>query len=371
VGVEWSVPSQLPERLSKILANVEQAIAVAESDVSISARELNGLMEMIEQERSQVQGEIEQITLDRLVRKPSDASDDESIDAQERALREAQSELSNSLGRVSSLQQRVVDFEHLLTSARQQFTVSGDLPGVEEAQALNQRQSMIRAKEEERRRLSREIHDGPAQVLANAIIGLEFIERSLKQAESTADSPAIDEIERIKGSMRDGLSEIRRFIFDLRPTMLAQRGLIGTVEHYVGTYKNFLPDEINLSLPETFPDLTSEQELTAFRVIQESLQNVHRHSDATRVWITIELRERDFMVEVRDNGRGFDPAAVRVRTRGGAGIIGMRERAEVIGARLDVESSSGAGCHVWLAIPLNVRMSGESSSDMVDQRRSH
>lgn len=365
------MPSQLPERLSTILSKVEQAIARAETDVAVSARELSSLVEMVEQERSHVQSEIEQITLDRIVLEISEKQLDESSEAQERALRAAQSELSNSLGRVTSLQQRVVDFEHLLTSARQQFVATGDLPGVEEAQALNQRQAMIRAKEEERRRLSREIHDGPAQVLANAIIGLEFIERSLRQSESTADSPAIDEVERIKSSMRDGLSEIRRFIFDLRPTMLAQRGLIGTVEHYVSTYKIFLPDEINLRLPETFRELTPEQELTAFRVIQESLQNVHRHSDATRVWITIESHEQECVVDVRDNGRGFDPSSVRVRVRGGAGIIGMRERAEVIGARLDVESSSGSGCHVRLVIPVSARVSEDSVSDMVDQRRSH
>ncbi|TVR73782.1 MAG: sensor histidine kinase [Sphaerobacteraceae bacterium] len=365
------MPSQLPERLSTILANVEQAIANAEAGVAGSARELGKLVDSIQQEREHTQSEIEQLTLDRLVQETSGKLADQSSEAQERSLRAAQTELSNSLGRVTSLQQRVVDFEHLLTSARQQFSVSEELPGIEDARDLTQRQSMIRAKEEERRRLSREIHDGPAQVLANAIIGLEFIERSLRQSEATADAPAVEEVERIKASMRDGLSEIRRFIFDLRPTMLAQRGLIGTVEHYISAYKIFLPDEISLKLPEAMPELTPEQELTAFRVIQESLQNVHRHSDATRVSISIESQEREVNVEVRDNGRGFDPASVRVRARGGAGIVGMRERAEVIGARLDVDSSSGSGCQVSLIVPIAMRTSGDPAPGMVDQRRPH
>jgi two-component system, NarL family, sensor histidine kinase DegS len=367
--VEQTVPNQLPDRLPTILANVERAIASAESDVALNARELGTLVESIEQERARVQAEIEQLTLDRLVQETSAQYSDQSSGVQENDLRAAQTELTNALGRITSLQQRVVDFEHLLTAAKRQFSATEELPGVEDAQALNQRQAMIRAKEEERRRLSREIHDGPAQVLANAIIGLEFIERSMRQSEATANEPAVEEVERIKASMRDGLSEIRRFIFDLRPTMLAQRGLLGTVQHYLTTYKIFLPDDTNLKLPEVTPILTPEQELTAFRVIQESLQNVHRHSDATRVWITIELADGDLKVEVRDNGRGFDPSAVRVRARGGAGISGMRERAEVIGARLDVDSSAGQGCAVRLLIPITARMSEDQATRIADQRR--
>ena len=89
------------------------------------------------------------------------------------------------------------------------------------------------------------------------------------------------------------------------------------------------------------------------------------------VSIAIETQEGEVIVEVGDNGRGFDLASVRVRTRGGAGIIGMRERAEVIGARLDVDSSSGSGCQVRLIVPIAMRASGDSASGMVDQRRSH
>jgi two-component system, NarL family, sensor histidine kinase DegS len=360
--VEQSVSSQLPERLSRILANIEETISEAESDVAGDARELGQLVETLELERNQIQSELEQISLDRLVQESATNEPATEVTAREKELNARQSELTNLVGRVASLQQRVVDFEHLLTSARQQFDADESLPGVEDAQELQQRQAMIRAKEEERKRLSREIHDGPAQVLANAIIGLEFIERSLRQSESTASSPAVTEIERIKSSMRDGLSEIRRFIFDLRPTMLAQRGLIGTIEHYINTYRSFLPDEINLKLPSSAPPLTPEQELTAFRVLQESLQNVHRHSDSTRCSITIKVDTDALVVEVVDNGRGFDPGSVRVQARGGSGILGMRERAEVIGARLDLESDPGTGCRIKLVIPLKT-YSGEAALD--------
>jgi two-component system, NarL family, sensor histidine kinase DegS len=360
--VERLVPAELPERLSQILAEIENSISDAETGVAAKARELGQLIDSLEQERHNVQSELEQISLDRLVQESASGETQPEDSPRERELLAKQEGLTNMVGRVSSLQQRVVDFEHLLTSALQQFGSEEALPGVEDAQELNQRQAMIRAKEEERKRLSREIHDGPAQVLANAIIGLEFIERSLRHTEATAESPAVTEIERIKSSMRDGLSEIRRFIFDLRPTMLAQRGLIGTVEHYVSTYRSFLPDEINLVLPPSAPPLTPEQELTAFRVLQESLQNVHRHSDATRCAISVLADTDALIVDVVDNGRGFDPGSVKVQARGGSGIIGMRERAEVIGARLDLTSDSGTGCHVRLVIPLKAH-SGETALD--------
>lgn len=362
---------QLPERLSTILADVHRTIARAESGVATSARDLGALLEELEQQRSRVQSEIEQITLDRLVQQGVAEESDHIASEEEAELREMRSELTDALGRVSSLHQRVTDFEHLMTAAFQQFAITEELPGIEDAQALNQRQATIRAKEDERKRLSREIHDGPAQVLANAIIGLEFIERSLRQSEATADAPAVDEVERIKASMREGLSEIRRFIFDLRPTMLSQRGLVGTVEHYVGTYRTFLPDETSLVLPPDSLNMTPDQEFTAFRVMQESLQNVHRHSDATRCWISIEIDGDQAVVEVRDNGRGFTPSSVRIQPRGGSGIIGMRERAEVIGARLDVESSIGNGCRVRLVIPMASRSGDGSEKDAVDQRRTH
>jgi two-component system, NarL family, sensor histidine kinase DegS len=369
-GVEPAVSDELPGRLSAILTDVHQTISDAEAGITSSARQLGVLLDSLEQERTSVLAEIEQIQLDRIVHNRSDDAEDEHS-AYESELRQRQHELTAAVGRVSSLQQRVVDFDHLMAAALQQFTADEQLPGVDDAVELNQRQAMIRAKEEERARLSREIHDGPAQVLANAIIGLEFIERSLRLSEATADAPAVSEVERIKGSMRDGLSEIRRFIFDLRPTMLAQRGLIGTVEHYINTYRTFLPDEIELQLPPAPPGLNPDQELAAFRVIQESLQNVHRHADATRCVISIESNEHGLTVEVRDNGRGFDPSGVRIGSRGGSGIIGMRERAEVIGARLSVDSRSGEGCTVTLRIPSSSRAREQSRDGVVDQRHFH
>ncbi len=367
---ERSVSEELPERLSAILTEVDTVIGDAEAGISASGRDLSALLEALEEERAQTNSALEEIRLERFVLEAEpDSESDEQDDQHELELRQREAKLAASVGRVSSLQQQIGDFGHLLTAARRQFGSDEELPGVDDAKEMSLRQAMIRAKEEERRRLSREIHDGPAQVLANAIIGLEFIERSLRQAESTAEAPAVNEIERIKSSMRDGLSEIRRFIFDLRPSMLAQRGLVGTVEHYVNAYRSFLPDEISLDLPTTSPDLSEEQELTAFRVIQESIQNVHRHSDATKCWIAIENADQATVITVRDNGRGFSPDSVRVHSAGGSGILGMQERAEVIGARLSLQSEPAKGSEIYLEIPVSTHAGTSSRESVAEQRR--
>lgn len=360
---------ELPDRLSSIIADIAQSIAETEASIVQGAGQLEQLLESVETERSRVHSELEQIQLERLVMETESGEQTDHESDRESGLHQEEEALTRSFARVSSLQQQVADFGNLLTAARKQFGETEVLPGVEDAQELSVRQAMIRAKEDERRRLSREIHDGPAQVLANAIIGLEFIERALRQSESTSESPAVGEVERIKGSMRDGLSEIRRFIFDLRPSMLAQRGLVGTVEHYVNAYRTFLPDEIELELPSTSPNLNAEQELTAFRVIQESLQNIHRHADSTKCWISIETDGDATLVTVRDDGRGFQPKTVQVHAGGGSGIIGMRERAEVIGARLSVESSPGSGSEVRLEIPAASQRNRDAVRSAGERRR--
>jgi two-component system, NarL family, sensor histidine kinase DegS len=362
------VSSGLPDRLSSILTEIEQTIADSEAGVSESAERLRGLLSDLEQERSQVHADLEHRQLERLVRETTDPGTVEAEDDEEKALRETEAELTGAYSEVSSLYRRVVDFGNLLAATRNQFGDEHALPGVDDAYDFTIRQAMIRAKEDERRRLSREIHDGPAQVLANSIIGLEFVERALHQSEATADAPAVAEIERVKAAMREGLSEIRRFIFDLRPTMLSQRGLTGTIEHYINTYRSLFPEEISLELSRIGLKLNEDQELTAFRILQESLQNIHRHAGSTKCWVTVRSDEKATTVRIRDNGRGFDPEAVKADTRGGSGIVGMRERAEVIGARLSVESSPGSGCEVCLVIPAATQRSRDSVSGTRERR---
>ncbi|HET9014670.1 MAG TPA: sensor histidine kinase [Thermomicrobiaceae bacterium] len=338
----------LPDVFSHVKQIIDDGIEYTAVRLADSADELRTLLAELESERSQVQNTLEERALDHLI--AGDHSRARGHGTGE--LHRREDHLAQEYTEVSTLYRQITDFASFLTASRQQFRVEGQLLGVDEAQRLGIRQAMIRAQEDERRRLAREIHDGPAQVLANAIIGLEFIERSLRQTAPAGAERAVGEIERVKTAMREGLTELRRFIFDLRPTMLNQRGLVGTVEHYVETYRSFFSSEVELKVPPSVPRLTPEQELTAFRVIQESLQNVHRHARASRVAVSITSRTDVLIVRVRDDGDGFRAASVHPTASGGLGLAGMRERAEVIGGKLRVRSAPGKGTEVTLEIPL-------------------
>lgn len=346
-----------PESLDDIVAGIYDDISSLEDRLGATVDQLNSMLTMIASARSAIQGTIEEHNLERSLAQPDrvDLADDD----EDAELKAREDELLTAYTRVSAIYKQLNGFVHLLTGSRQQFRSDEELPGVDDAQRLALRQASIQAQEDERRRLAREIHDGPAQVLANAIIGLEFVGRSLSSPKPGRRTSA-EEVDRVKSAMREGLTEIRRFIFDLRPTMLGQRGLAATTDHYIQTYRHLFPGEIELNVADNLPRLTPDQEMTAFRVIQESLQNVHRHSRASRTWVSILASDVGLEVGIRDNGVGFRPSAAVADAMSGFGLGGMRERAEVIGAELTVRSEPGSGTEVRLTIPLNVRAMSKS-----------
>jgi two-component system sensor histidine kinase DegS len=348
-----------PEDLAELVQGIDEGISSLEDRLGVTVGYLNSMLSTIDNARIAVQGTIEEHSLERMLAQgPDEPLTNNEEDAE---LRRREDDLINTYTQVHSLYNQLNGFVHLLTASREQFRSNAELPEIDDAKRLAIRQVTIQAQEDERRRLAREIHDGPAQVLANAIIGLEFVGRSL-QVSSEGKRSSAEEIDRVKAAMREGLTEIRRFIFDLRPTMLGQRGLAATVDHYIQTYRHLFPGEIELSVADNLPHLTPDQEMTAFRVIQESMQNVHRHSRASRTWVSIFASNVGLEVGIRDNGEGFRPGTAVSTTMSGFGLVGMRERAEVIGARLAVTSEPGSGTDVQLVIPLNTRAMGASKS---------
>lgn len=270
------------------------------------------------------------------------------------ALRTREIRLTEEAIRASALQRQMTDFSAFIGSASRRFATHDELPDAAAANRAEVRSAAFVAQEQERQRLAREIHDGPAQALANAIVALEFVERAIRASSGPATERALDEVERIKGSLRDGLTEIRRFIFDLRPTMLQDRGLPQTVEHYIATYQSVFPMTIEFNTADHLPRLNPDQELTAFRVIQEAIQNARKHARATKVAVTIGHIDHMLYVIISDNGRGFSPERVTTHLMSGAGLRGMRERAALIGGTLSIDSSPGEGTTVELHAPISV-----------------
>ena len=213
---------------------------------------------------------------------------------------------------------------------------------------------ILEAQEAERSRLAQDVHDGPAQALSNAIFSVELIDRIFESDPQMARS----ELGILRGLLRRELSDVRSFVSQLLPPVLVELGLNGSLQDAVEAQssQSGLIIETDLQGPS---DVLHETAQTAvLRIMQEALQNVRKHAGAIHVWVATRQDGDVWILEVRDDGRGFDKGTVAVRGRRNFGLQFMRERAQLIGARLEVESKPETGTVVRLAIPLPHKESG-------------
>jgi two-component system, NarL family, sensor histidine kinase DegS len=210
------------------------------------------------------------------------------------------------------------------------------------------RMRLVEAREAERVRLAQEIHDGPAQALSNAIFQADYIERVLDTDPDTVRT----ELRVLRERLRRELDDVRSFITQLRPPLLAELGLDGSIEDSVATMRALIGAMIETDLAAPAGQLSDEGQVVVLRVMQEALQNVRRHAEASSVRVRTHLDDDAWVLEVADDGRGFDVDAVSVRGRRNFGLQFMRDRAELIGARFEVQSRPAGGTLVRLAIPV-------------------
>ncbi len=216
---------------------------------------------------------------------------------------------------------------------------------------------IVEAQEAERSRLAQEIHDGPAQVLGNAIFQIEYVERVLPTDPRTAAA----ELATLREMLRRELGTLRAFISLLRPPLLDELGLEGAILDTIEHVRAMTGLVIAADLAAPSQALDDRARTVALRVVQEALQNVRKHAAAGNVTVSTSLDGDTWTLEVRDDGRGFDAGAVAARGRSNFGLQFMRERAELIGARVDVRSRPDGGTVVRLSIPIH---------DMAKQRES-
>lgn len=204
---------------------------------------------------------------------------------------------------------------------------------------------MVNAQESERQRLSRQMHDGPAQALSNFILQAEIATRLL----SIDIEQARDELNSLKASAMRTFQKVRNFIFELRPMMLDDLGLIPTIRRYAETYKEQSGIEINMLVSGSERRLEPYLEVMVFRALQELLGNAARHSHATEVKVLVDVGDNLIKVSVDDNGKGFD---VDMLDEGSSlGIKLIRDRAEMLGGSFDIDSSAGKGSRVTFSVP--------------------
>lgn len=209
---------------------------------------------------------------------------------------------------------------------------------------------IIEAQETERKRLSREIHDGPAQMLANILIRSEIVDLAFR--EGNVDH-ALGEVKSIRENIRSSLQEVRRIIYDLRPMALDDLGLFPTIRKHVKTMADYSGIDIELILLGEERRLEANYEVAIFRLMQEALQNAINHSEAESIKVLIESREDQITVVIKDDGIGFDKCVKEVK-KNSFGLIGMRERVDILEGELVINTKKGEGTTVKIKIPYNI-----------------
>jgi signal transduction histidine kinase len=235
-------------------------------------------------------------------------------------------------------------------------TMTGDLAAAdaerqerEQVRAFYLRK-IITAQEEERKRISRELHDETGQALASVMVGLRAAEEASSADESKRQ---LGEVRRVAFAT---LENVRRLALELRPSVLDDLGLVAALRRYSADYtaRFRIPVDVQIvGLDDC--RLAPEAETAVYRIVQEALTNVAKYARATHVSVLLERREGQLTAIVEDNGCGFaaeqvlssDPAESRL------GLYGMRERAELVGGTFAVESQSGCGTTVFVRLPLN------------------
>lgn len=209
---------------------------------------------------------------------------------------------------------------------------------------------IILAQEEERKRIAREIHDGLAQSMAHLVLRTEIAERMLDQGQH--ENVKV-EIKDLKGQLRNGLEEVRKIIFNLRPMALDDLGLVPTLRKYAQDFEEKHKTHTRFQLIGKEKRLSSALEVAIFRFVQESFSNIIKHANATHIDLRMTFEPKAVKIEIKDNGSGFDINQVEKKIKSGNhfGIVGMRERIEMLDGRLHLDSDPSWGTLVTMIVP--------------------
>jgi two-component system, NarL family, sensor histidine kinase DegS len=273
---------------------------------------------------------------------------------------------SNLRLRRDELQKRIRNIERTIERAEALLSqmnvvleyLSGDLNQVTRIlESAKNRQmiglKIILAQEEERKRIAREIHDGPAQSMANLILRTEIAERLLAQGETEVVK---EELGELKSQVRMELEEVRKIIFNLRPMALDDLGLVPTLRKLTKDFEDKTRLRTKLEVKGHERRLNSGVEVALFRLIQESLSNIVKHAHATYVSVEIAFHPGALRVVIQDNGIGFDAELVERKLSGGSGnhfgLVGMKERVKLLQGKFELESKANVGTKIAIELPL-------------------
>lgn len=267
---------------------------------------------------------------------------------EERALRLKRDELERRLQNLDNTIKRAENLANkisvILTYLTDDFKQVNEM--IEEAKEKQEfGLKIIEVQEEERKRISREIHDGPAQMLANILLRSELVDRTFREG---SPEDALAEIKSMRKMVRSSLYEVRRIIYDLRPMALDDLGLIPTIKKYVNTTAEYNNVKIEFTSIGEVKRINQKYEIAFFRLAQEAIQNAVKHAEATLITVKIEICSRNLNLVITDNGKGFDPTIKRDKS---FGLMGMKERVEMFDGIIDINSTIGLGTKIVIRVP--------------------
>jgi signal transduction histidine kinase len=219
-------------------------------------------------------------------------------------------------------------------------------------QSLREEHDRIIAVEEDvRRRIARDLHDGPAQMLAAIIMSANFVQQAIAH---DSIEHAVAELDEMLPVAEKALRQVRTLLFDLRPVILETQGLVPALKSYARRLREAEGMNVVLNAEGEFGRLSHHADVAVFSIVQEAITNAKKHARASRIDIDVAPENGELVVVIRDDGVGFNATGVMddYDERGSLGMLNMRERADIVAGSLTISSGAGKGTTVALRLPL-------------------
>lgn len=227
-------------------------------------------------------------------------------------------------------------------------------------QKLEMERKILEAREAERRKIARDIHDGPAQSLAAILITLDLLASEISE---TADCQQLkQQLSQLKDIAKEGMDEMRQILFDLKPTSAEKDSLLSLLDDYFTEIKAKFNFTINLETvgsPQIYPVYI---QTALFRIVQEAINNIRKHAGVSKAQIVMTESREQLKFLIKDEGKGFNKER-ELNKAGSYGLVGMKERVELLEGTIEIISEPGAGTQILIEIPLKGRHNiGEGKS---------
>jgi len=340
---EKAAPTPLEQLMIDARTELEQ-VRKEHKEIGMLVEQSQGEVEKLGQRNASIAATVKQIeaNFDTMPREDIRSTYEAAQDTQQRLFT-----MRGQLEKLESDQNNLQRFANFLNSML--GTLEGRSPDeIGEGAKGSVIEQIIEAQEEERRKISRQMHDGPAQALANFILQAEIALRLF----DNDPTKAREELNNLKASASSTFSHVRDYIFDLRPMMLDDLGVVPTVRRYIDAFREKSGLDLSVVVTGSERRLEPHIEVLIFRTVQSLLGNVREHAQATQAKVLLNLDDHQVSATVEDNGKGFNADSVVEEEGGSKGLRTLRDRIEQVGGAIEFESKSGEGTRVTFKLPV-------------------